>query len=154
MTWPQSVAEALCFGWIDGLRRRVDDGRYTIRFTPRRKSSKWSKVNVRMVSQLEAAGKRTPAGRAAFEARLDNAKDPSFHPNLEGYTAQKKDAALDPARLKKLTGNKPAWTFFSAQPPGYQRSLAWWVMQAALDETRDRRLENLIEFSATGKRIT
>jgi len=145
LTWPESVAEALCFGWIDGLRRGLDEDRYTIRFTPRRKGSKWSAVNIRLVAELEAAGRMMDAGRAAFEARVDK--------DSPGYKAQKKDGALDAGRLRAFKKNKAAWAFFEAQPPGYRRAAAWWVMQAKQEQTRDRRLARLIEASAARKRM-
>jgi uncharacterized protein YdeI (YjbR/CyaY-like superfamily) len=145
MTWPESVAEALCFGWIDGVRRALDEDRYTIRFTPRRSGSKWSAVNILTMAKLETANKMTDAGRAVFEARKD-AGSP-------GYKAQKKVGTLDENRLRAFQSNEPAWMFFEAQPPGYQKAAAWWVMQAKREETRDRRLATLIEFSAAGKRL-
>jgi uncharacterized protein YdeI (YjbR/CyaY-like superfamily) len=145
ITWPESVAEALCFGWIDGVRRTLDGDRYVIRFTPRRAGSKWSAVNVRLMAELEAAGRMTDSGRAVFEARKD-AGSP-------GYKAQKKDGALDEARLREFRANGAAWAFFEAQPPGYRKAAAWWVMQAKREDTRDRRLATLIESSAAGKRV-
>jgi uncharacterized protein YdeI (YjbR/CyaY-like superfamily) len=146
LTWPESIVEALCFGWIDGVRRTLDKDRYVVRFTPRRPGSKWSAVNIRTMAELEAANKMTDAGRAVFEARKD-AGSP-------GYKAQKKVGALDETRLGEFQKNKPAWLFFEAQPPGYQKAAAWWVMQAKREETRDRRLATLIEFSAAGKRLS
>lgn len=145
ITWPQSVAEALCYGWIDGIRRTIDEDRYTVRFTPRRKGSKWSLINIRLIGELEAEGRMTQAGRAAFASRKD--------PESKGYKAQKKIGKLDPARLKQFKKNKSAWEFFKAQPPGYQKKLAWWVMQARQDETRDRRLQKLIETSGRQLRL-
>jgi len=140
ITWPQSVEEALCFGWIDGIRRSVDEDRYTTRCTPRRPTSKWSAVNIRLMGELEAAGRMTDAGRMIFQSRKN--------PDSLGYKAQKKVGALDPARMKLFKKNKPAWEFFHSQPIGYRKKLAWWVMQAKQDETRDRRLHKLIEVSA------
>jgi uncharacterized protein YdeI (YjbR/CyaY-like superfamily) len=145
ITWPESVAEALCFGWIDGVRRTLDEDRYTIRFTPRRQGSKWSALNIRVIAELEAAQKMTDAGRAVFAARKDAASP--------GYRAEKKVGALDETRLRALKRNKPAWTFFEAQPPGYQKAAAWWVMHAKREETRDRRLATLIQHSVDGKRV-
>lgn len=145
MTWPESVAEALCYGWIDGIRRRVDDDVYTIRFTPRRKGSKWSAINVKMMAELEAAGKMRKAGRDAFNAR----PDPSDH----GYSYEREKAPLDAVRLARLEKNKSAWAFFASLPPGYRKLMAHWVMSAKKEETRDRRLARLIEASAAGKRI-
>jgi uncharacterized protein YdeI (YjbR/CyaY-like superfamily) len=145
ITWPESIAEALCFGWIDGIRRTLDEDRYTIRFTPRRPGSKWSAVNIRNMAELEAANKMTDAGRAVFEARKDSGSP--------GYKAQKKVGTLDETRLREFKKNGPAWKFFEAQPAGYQKAAAWWVMQAKRDETRDRRLATLIECSDAGKRV-
>lgn len=145
ITWPDSVAEALCFGWIDGVRRRIDDDRYVIRFTPRKRGSIWSAVNMRLMEQLEAAGKMTAAGRAAFDARTE-AKS-------RVYSYERTNAALDPARLRTFKKNKPAWTFFDAQPAGYRKKLTWWVMSAKTDETRDRRLAKLVSSSAAAKRL-
>ncbi len=145
ITWPESVAEALCFGWIDGLRRRIDDESYSIRFTPRRKNSKWSAINIRMIATLEAAGKMTEAGRAVFRARPD--------PHSEGYTTSNRDGKLNEARLRAFKQNKPAWSFFEAQPPGYRKLAAWWVMQAKKEDTRDARLARLLKSSAAGRRL-
>jgi uncharacterized protein YdeI (YjbR/CyaY-like superfamily) len=145
VTWPESVAEALCFGWIDGIRRRLDAERYTIRFTPRRPGSRWSALNIRLVRRLEDTGRMTEAGRTVFRNRKDQGG--------AGYEAQKKNGALDRARLKRFKESKEAWAFFEAQPPGYRRRLSWWVMQAKRDETRDRRLQKLIDVSARGRRI-
>ena len=146
LTWPESVAEALCFGWIDGIRRRVDDERYTIRFTPRRPGSGWSAINVKMMAALDADGRMTPAGRAVFEARKDK--------QSAGYSYERREASFDAPRLKAFQKNKAAWTFFEAQPPGYRRTLTWWVMSAKQEDTRDRRLAKLIASSAAKKRIT
>lgn len=145
MTWPESVAEALCFGWIDGIRRRVDDEAYTIRFTPRRKSSAWSAVNVRMMAELEAAGKMTLAGRSIFAARKD--------PEDPGYSYEARDSDFDAKRLREFKKHKAAWRFFEAQAPSYQRTARHWVMSAKRDETRDRRMATLIEKSAVGSRV-
>jgi uncharacterized protein YdeI (YjbR/CyaY-like superfamily) len=149
MTWPESVAEALCYGWIDGIRKSLGAERYTIRFTPRRNGSKWSAVNIRLMAALEAAGRMTDSGRAAFEVRPHKTG-----PLANGYTAQKKNAELDATRLREFRKHKKAWEFFGAQPPGYRRSMAWWVMQAKQEETRARRLAKLIELSEAGKRLT
>jgi uncharacterized protein YdeI (YjbR/CyaY-like superfamily) len=143
MTWPESVAEALCYGWIDGIRRTIDEERYVIRFTPRRKGSVWSAINVRLVAELEAAGRMTAAGRAAFDAR----------PKTKGYSYERRDAALDAKRAATFRKNRAAWKFFDAQPPGYKRTLSWWVMSAKREEVRDRRLARLMQVSAEGKRM-
>ncbi len=145
ITNAESVAEALCFGWIDGILKPLDAVRYTKRFTPRRPGSKWSALNIRTIAELEAANKMTDAGRAVFEARKN--------PASPGYKAEKKVGSLDDTRLRTFQRNKPAWTYFEAQPPGYQKAAAWWVMHAKREETRDRRLATLIESSAAGKRV-
>jgi uncharacterized protein YdeI (YjbR/CyaY-like superfamily) len=145
ITGAESVAEALCFGWIDGVVTPLDADRYSKRFTPRRPGSKWSALNIRTIAELEAAQKMTDAGRAVFEARKD-AGSP-------GYKAEKKVGTLDETRLCAFKRNEPAWKFFEAQPQGYQKAAAWWVMHARREETRDRRLATLIECSVAGKRV-
>lgn len=145
LTWPESVAEALCYGWIDGIRRSLDGDRYTIRFTPRRAKSKWSVVNIRMVAELESAGRMTAAGRTVFNARPN--------PESKGYTAAKKDATLDEVCIRTFKKNKAAWKFFEAQPPGYRKNVAWWIVTAKQAETRERRLRMLIEASVARQRL-
>jgi uncharacterized protein YdeI (YjbR/CyaY-like superfamily) len=144
LTWPESVDEALCFGWIDGVRRRIDDERYSIRFTPRQARSRWSKVNVERVAELEAAGRMRPAGVAAFEARTEE--------GTYSYE-QQREAALDEERERRLRDDEAAWAFFSAQPPWYRRAAIHWVMSAKRDATRDRRLSQLVEDSANGRTV-
>lgn len=144
LTWPESVAEALCFGWIDGIRRSVDEQRYTIRFTPRRPRSTWSAINIRLVEELEAAGKMTPAGRAAFAARLPE--------KSRVYTYEKKGIRLAPALAKQFKKNKAAWTFFQVQPPSYRKKAIGWVMGAKSEATRQSRFARLLESAAAGKR--
>ena len=146
LSWPESVAEALCFGWIDGIRRRLDEERYTIRFTRRRPGSSWSAINMKMMTALEAEGRMTAAGRAVFEGRKDK--------QSPGYSYERRDGTFDRARLKTFQKNKAAWAFFEAQPPGYRRTLTWWVMSAKQEDTRDRRLAKLVASSAAKKRIT
>jgi uncharacterized protein YdeI (YjbR/CyaY-like superfamily) len=144
LTWQESVDEALCFGWIDGVRRRIDDERYTIRFTPRKPASRWSLVNVARVAELTEAGLMHPAGRAAFEART-----------AEGtYSYEQRDeAAFDPERERRFRAAAAAWAWFEAEAPGYRRTATHWVMSAKRDATRDRRLAALIADSAAGRRI-
>ena len=144
LTWAQSVDEALCFGWIDGVRRRIDDERYSIRFTPRTARSRWSRVNVERVAELTDAGRMRPAGRAAFEARTEE--------GTYSYE-QQRDAALDEARERRLREDAAAWEFFGAQPPSYRRAAIHWVMSAKRESTRDRRLAQLIECSAAGRSV-
>jgi uncharacterized protein YdeI (YjbR/CyaY-like superfamily) len=145
ITGPESVAEALCFGWIDGVLTPMDAERYSKRFTPRRPGSKWSELNIRTIAELEAAQKMTDAGRAVFEARK-GAGSP-------GYKAEKKVGTLDETRLRAFKKNGLAWKFFEEQPLGYQKAAAWWVMHAKREETRDRRLATLIACSGAGKRV-
>jgi len=145
LTWPESVDEALCFGWIDGVRKRVDDTRYTIRFTPRRKSSIWSAINIARVGVLQAQGLMQPAGLAAFGARDEK--------RSAIYAYENRPKTLDPVYEKELRRDKVAWTFFEAQPPSYRKLAAWWVMSAKKEETRQKRLARLISDSARGKRI-
>jgi uncharacterized protein YdeI (YjbR/CyaY-like superfamily) len=149
ITWPESVDEALCFGWIDGIRRTIDDGSYSIRFTPRRARSTWSNVNVKRVAELTKLGRMRPAGLRAFAAR---------DPKRSGiYTyeqdAPKPDAKLAPAYEKKFTANAKAWAFFQSQAPYYHRAVIRWVMSAKKEETQLKRLATLIDDSAHERRI-
>ena len=145
MTWTESVREALCFGWIDGIRRRVDDTRYTIRFTPRRKGSIWSAVNVKHVEELMAAGLMTPAGLRAFEARKD-AKSGV-------YSFEQRTVELPAAYTAVFRKYRKAWLWFEASAPSYRKAAVWWVVSAKREETRARRLQQLIECSAEGARL-
>jgi uncharacterized protein YdeI (YjbR/CyaY-like superfamily) len=147
ITWPESVDEALCFGWIDGIRRTIDDESYSIRFTPRRARSIWSAVNVKRVAELTKLGRMHPAGLRAFEAR-----DPK-RSYAYSFEQRKEGRKLAPEYQAKLEANKKAWTFFQAQAPYYQRTASWWVMSAKKEETRLRRLATLIDDSARGRRI-
>ena len=145
-TWSESVDEALCFGWIDGVRHSVDADRYTNRFTPRRKGSNWSLINVNKVAALIAAGRMTPAGLAAYEGRK---------PEKTGRTSyEQRPHAFAPAHLKTFKAHKAAWTWFAAQPPGYQRLAIWYVVSAARPETQARRLATVVAASAAQRRIT
>lgn len=145
ITWPESVDEALCVGWIDGVRRSLDDEAYTIRFTPRRKGSIWSEVNIKRAKELTRAKLMRPAGLAAFEQR-DEKKSAIY-----SYE-QRTTTELDPAYEKKFRANKKAWAFFDAQPPWYQRQVRYFVMSAKNEATRLRRLESIIARSAKGTR--
>lgn len=144
MTWPQSVDEALCFGWIDGVRKRVDDERYTIRFTPRKPKSNWSNVNIRRVAELKDLGRMTPAGLKAFEER-ETKRDYAYE--------ETRSRAFTPEQEKIFRANRKAWAFFEAQPPGYRKTLIYWVTSAKKEETRASRLEKLIKESAAGRRL-
>lgn len=145
MTWPESVDQALCFGWIDGVRRRIDDERYSIRFTPRRPRSVWSAVNIAKFNELVKNGSMQDAGRAAYDRRQDK--------RSVIYSYENEAVRLDPASEKQFRNKKPAWKFFSAQPNWYRRQKAYWIANAKRDETRLRRLEKLIAACVEGKRI-
>ena len=149
ITWPESVDEALCFGWIDGIRRTIDDESYSIRFTPRRARSTWSNVNIKRVAELTRLGRMHPAGLRAFEAR-----DPT-RSGIYTYEqgARPQDPKLAPAYAKQFKANAKAWAFFQSQAPCYQRLVVHWVMSAKKEETRLKRLATLIDDSAHGRRI-
>jgi uncharacterized protein YdeI (YjbR/CyaY-like superfamily) len=147
LTWPESVREALCFGWIDGVRKSVDADSYKIRFTPRKPRSAWSAINLKLVEELTAAGLMTPAGLAVHEARDTTRAD-------HGYSiAARTEVALEPAHEKRFRADRAAWAFFQAQPPSYRRMWLWRVTSAKKPETRDKRLAQLIAASAAGKRL-
>ena len=145
MSWPEAVDEALCFGWIDGVRKRVDDTRYTIRFTPRTGRSTWSAVNIKRAKELKKQGLMLPAGIAAFEKRSEE--------RSRTYSYERKHAALDPAFEKRFRANKKAWAFFDGQTASYKKAAVWWVISAKREETRLRRLDQLIEVSSQGQAI-
>jgi uncharacterized protein YdeI (YjbR/CyaY-like superfamily) len=146
VTYLEAVDEALCFGWIDGVRRRVDADSFSVRFTPRRPGSKWSAVNIRKATALIRAGRMRPAGLTAFEARLGRA-------DTRRYSYESRPEALDPALERRFRRDRAAWAFFQAQPPGYRRLITFWVMEAKRPETRARRLEIVRQCSADGERI-
>jgi len=144
ITWQESVDEALCFGWIDGVRHRIDDAAYRIRFTPRKAGSVWSRINIRRFGELQAAGRVAPAGQAAF----DEGKERTDH-----YSYENQPAALAADETARFRDNAQAWAAFQAFPPSYRRPALWWVTSAKRPETRARRLDQLIEASAGGERI-
>lgn len=145
ITWPEVVDQLLCFGWIDGIRKSVDEISYANRVTPRRPDSNWSAVNLRRMAELIAAGAVQPAGLRAYDTR-----DPL---KAERYSFEREDAALDPGMTRTFKRNPTAWRFFTSQPPSYRRIASWWVVSAKREETRRRRLETLISDSAAGQRI-
>jgi uncharacterized protein YdeI (YjbR/CyaY-like superfamily) len=145
ITWPEAVDQALCFGWIDGIRKSVDESSYANRFTPRKAKSTWSKVNIAKVARLKEQGVMMPAGLRAFEAR-DDARSGIYSFEQDQHT-------LDPAYERQFQENGAAWEFFQAQPPGYRRIVSFWVMSAKRGETRLKRLATLIEDSEHGRRI-
>jgi uncharacterized protein YdeI (YjbR/CyaY-like superfamily) len=142
ITWPQSVDQALCFGWIDGVRKRIDDVSYTIRFTPRKATSIWSKINIDKVAELKKKKLMHPAGLAAFDKRSDEKSA------IYSYEQRKK------AKLSKdQFDDDQAWEFYSSQAPWYQRATAHWVLSAKKEETRQKRLALLIKDSRRRRRI-
>jgi|SRR5579864_2332010 len=145
ITWPESVDEALCFGWIDGVRRSVDESSYTIRFTPRRRGSIWSAVNIKRAQELIKAGRMRPAGLKEFQARKED--------RSRLYSYEQEGKKLIEVYEQKLKANKKAWEFFQAQAPWYQRTTSFWVMSAKKEETRLRRLDQLVSHSAQGETI-
>jgi uncharacterized protein YdeI (YjbR/CyaY-like superfamily) len=145
ITYKQALDEALCFGWIDGLRRSLDADSFTQRFSPRTAKSTWSGVNIKRVGELEAEGRMHRAGIAAFQARTED--------NSRRYSYETRPRALAPVYAKKLRANARASAYYSAQPPWYRRTTAFWVMSAKRAETRAKRLEQLIAYSERGKPI-
>jgi uncharacterized protein YdeI (YjbR/CyaY-like superfamily) len=146
ITWPESVDQALCFGWIDGIRKSIDDESYTIRFTPRKPGSIWSAVNIKRFGELSEQGLVHPAGQAAFDKR--KAEKSSI------YSYEQRDKIeLDETYLQQLKANVKAYEFFEAQAPSYQKAVRHWIMSAKRPETQQKRLETLIEDSANGRRI-
>jgi uncharacterized protein YdeI (YjbR/CyaY-like superfamily) len=146
ITWPESVDCALSYGWIDGVRNSIDEISYQIRFTPRKPSSTWSAINVKRVAELAKLGLMRPAGVKAFETRKGDKT------GIYAYE-QRKSAELPPTFEKQFRANKKAWAFFQAQPPWYQRTATYRVISAKQEETRRRRLDQLIEASAAGRPI-
>ncbi|HJU57373.1 MAG TPA: YdeI/OmpD-associated family protein [Actinomycetota bacterium] len=146
VTWPEVVDEALCFGWIDGIRKSIDAERYMNRLTPRRTKSHWSAVNVRRFGQLKRLGRVRPAGQRAFDLRR---KDETGAYSYE----QRHQITLDPALEKRFRAKKEAWSWFLEQAPSYRTMAVYWVMSATREEARVRRLQRLIEDSALERRI-
>jgi uncharacterized protein YdeI (YjbR/CyaY-like superfamily) len=145
LTYAQALDEALCFGWIDGVRRSVDADSFSVRFSPRKPKSVWSAVNVRKAAALDAAGRMRPSGRAAFAARQERSS--------RRYSYESKPQALDPLFEREFGRQGKAWEFFQLQAPSYRRTSTFWVMEAKREETRTRRFATLVECSAKGERI-
>jgi uncharacterized protein YdeI (YjbR/CyaY-like superfamily) len=146
ITWPQAVDGALCFGWIDGVRRSLNETSYVIRFTPRRSRSVWSAVNIKRVAELTRLGLMRPAGVQAFEKRTGDRS------GIYAYE-QRKGAKLSGAYKRSFRANEKAWKFFQAQPPWYQRTASWWIVSAKKEETRLKRLAQLVEDSEQKRTI-
>lgn len=145
VTWPQAVDEALCVGWIDGVRYRLDDERHAQRFTPRRKGSIWSAINTKRAEALIAEGRMRPAGLKAFEARSPE--------KTAIYSYEREAAAFTEEQQARFEADHVAWPFFQAQAPSYRRSITHWVSSAKRDETRERRFRKLLEESRAGRRV-
>lgn len=145
MTWSQSVDQALCFGWIDGVRKTIDKESYCIRFTPRRKSSVWSAVNIQKIEQLTEAGLMTPAGLEIYNQRTDN--------KAHGYSQETRISVLDPDLEQIFRQEEEAWEFFTSQAPSYQKVMTHWIMSAKQEKTRLSRLEKTISESRQRRRM-
>ncbi len=145
MTWPQSVDEALCFGWIDGLRKSVDAARYKIRFTPRRPTSNWSAINVARAAELVAERRMRAPGLLAYENRRED--------RTARYAYEQEGARLSETHERDFRRDPKAWAFYQAQPPWYRRTTGWWVASAKREETRERRLRELMARSREGRWI-
>ena len=146
ITWPESVDEALCVGWIDGVRKRIDETSYTIRFTPRKPRSNWSAVNIKRVNDLTEQGRMTPAGLIAFAARSDDRS--AIYAYEQRHTAE-----LTAAETEQFKVNKKAWDWFQAAAPSYRKTALYWVVSAKKEETRQKRLATLIEDSMNEQKI-
>ena len=145
MSWPESVDEALCAGWIDSVRRRIDEHSYSIRFTPRRATSTWSAVNIRRVEVLSAQGRMLPAGLQAFAARKEHKSGI--------YAYEQRPESLPPAYEKLFKRHKAAWKFYQAMPPGYRKTTCWLVISAKTEATRLKRLNQLIDDCANERTV-
>ena len=143
LTWSESVDVALCFGWIDGIRKTIDEQRYKIRFTPRKMTSVWSAVNVEKVKALVKLGKMKPAGMHLFSNRTD----------AQGYSSEQRNVQLAREYEKQIKVNQSAWLFFTNLAPSYKRDSIWWVMSAKKEETRLKRLAILIASSEAALKI-
>jgi uncharacterized protein YdeI (YjbR/CyaY-like superfamily) len=144
-TYDEAVEQALCFGWIDGVRRGVDEERYMNRFTPRKAGSNWSRVNIARVEELKRRGLMHPAGLAAYEARRED--------RTAVYSFEQGEQQLPEEMVREFQANAAAWEFFQGQSPSYRRTATHWVLSAKKPETRQRRLGELIADSAAGRKI-
>jgi len=145
ITWPESVDEALCYGWIDGIRKSIDKVSYKIRFSPRQTGSIWSSVNIKRAQALIEQGRMQPAGLRAYEARKEN--------KVGIYSYEQRSVDLEEPYNQLLKENEAAWSFFQAQPPSYRKAASWWVISAKKEETRLKRLEKLMAYSVQGQPI-
>ena len=145
LTWSESVDQAICYGWIDGLRKSIDDERYMIRFSPRKPTSNWSAVNIKKVKKLTELGLMQPAGLAAYQKRKDH--------RSEVYSYEQEQVKLVKEYEARLKENGKAWSFFKSLPPSARKQSIWWVASAKREATRERRLETLIRSSEVGEKI-
>jgi uncharacterized protein YdeI (YjbR/CyaY-like superfamily) len=145
ITYAQALDEALCYGWIDGVRQRLDAESFSVRFSPRKPRSIWSRVNVRHVERLIQANRMTKAGLIVFEAREEG--------RTGVYSFEQRPTELPPEYCQRFRAAKPAWTYFQGEAPWYRRTSSYWVLSAKREETRLKRLETLIDCSAAGLRI-
>jgi uncharacterized protein YdeI (YjbR/CyaY-like superfamily) len=145
VTYHEALDEALCVGWIDGVRKRVDDESYTVRFSPRKTGSYWSAVNTRRATELTKGGRMKPAGAAAFKAR-----DPG---KTKRYSFEREAAALEPAHERLLKANKAAWACFQKEPPSRRKAITWWIASGKKEETRLGRVKTLIKTYSEGRRL-
>jgi len=143
ITWPESVDEALCYGWIDSIRKSIDDVSYKIRFTPRKRGSVWSSVNIKRARALIKLGRMQSAGLRAFQARRENRSGI--------YSYDRRRAELEEPYNRTLKRNDAAWDFFQAQTASYRKAVSWWIISAKREETRLKRLEKLVEYSVRGQ---
>lgn len=146
MSWSQSVDQALCFGWIDGIRKSIDKESYSIRFTPRRNTSNWSAINIKKIEDLTKAGLMKPAGLKAFSLRKEN--------KSEIYTYENDTIFLGSNYEAQFRENKKAWDFFMKQAPSYRKAIMHWIMSAVQEKTQQSRLEKTIKESEQQKRVT
>ncbi len=145
ITWNDGIDEALCFGWIDGVRYPIDDDSYTIRFTPRRKASKWSQVNIDKVTMLREQGRMAPAGEAAFEAKVVGPP--------RAYSPKEPARGFHPAHEKALAKNKTAKAFWDKLAPSVKHKMQWWIATGKQEATREARMQKLIDACAAGKKL-
>ena len=146
MTWPEAVDEALCFGWIDGVRKSIDETSYVIRFTPRKSGSTWSAVNIRRVQDLRSAGRMHPSGLKAYAERSEEKSGIYAYEQRDGIE-------LDEAYERQFRANDAAWAYFQTQAASYRKAAIWWVGSAKREETKLKRLNSLIDDSAAGRTV-
>ena len=146
MSWPEAVDEALCVGWIDGVRNRIDDERYTIRFTPRKPGSNWSAVNIQRIAELQAEGRVTKAGAAAFAQRTEaKSRTASYE--------QETPPEFEASEIRQFKKRAGAWEYYQSLPPSYRKKVTWWAISAKQPATREKRLLVLVQACAERRRL-